>query len=259
MKKQILQITLIFGIGILSSCTSEKNKTTIKKDVTATKVDTTIALPHTVGVVKIVKPAIDTIRGVDVSHFQGDVNWDDVKASGMHFGITKATQGLDFVDPKFSENWVNIGKSGLYRGTYHFYVAEDDPIKQAEHFVNTVKSIDGHHLPPALDLEGENIGGKTIEQYHKDVLAWLNHVESKLNVKPMIYTNNPFGNKYLDNEKFSEYVLWVAEYGINEAKIPISWQKSSWTGWQFTSHDTLKGINTSVDESKFLSSILLVD
>jgi len=200
---------------------------------------------------------IDTLRGIDVSHFQGNVNWDEVKAGGMHFGIAKATQGMTYVDPEFANNWKGIMDNGLYRGCYHFYVAADDPIKQAENFVNTIKELGQHHLPPALDLEGGDIGGLDVSQYQANVLKWLTYVEKELNIQPMIYTNGPFGNEYLDNKEFSKYKLWIAEYGSKEAHVPKIWEDKSWSGWQFTSHDQLKGVNGSVDESKFLSSLLI--
>ena len=63
---------------------------------------------------------VDTIKGIDVSHFQGEVDWSDVKTAGMHFGIAKATQGATYLDPTFHKNWESIAKSGLYRGAYHF-------------------------------------------------------------------------------------------------------------------------------------------
>ena len=72
----------------------------------------------------------------------------------------------------------------------------------------------------------------------------------------MIYTNNPFGNKYLNSDKFSKYKLWIAEYG-SKAKVPDTWKKTGWTGWQFTQSDRTEGIEGAVDESRFLSSILL--
>ncbi len=199
---------------------------------------------------------IDTLRGIDVSHYQGDVDWAKVKTAGMHFGIAKSTEGLSYVDPKFNKNWKNIAAAGLYRGTYHFFVANDDPLKQADHFINTVGSIENHHINPILDLEA-SIGDLTVEQYQKNVLIWLNRVEEKMGVLPLIYTDHPFGNANLNNEKFSKYKLWLAEYGAKHANVPDSWSDKGWSAWQFTSHDHLNGVNGNVDESKFLSSLLI--
>ena len=202
------------------------------------------------------KAKLDTLRGIDVSHYQGDVDWKEVKAGGMHFGIAKSTEGLSYVDPKFKENWDNIAAAGLYRGSYHFFVANDDPLKQAEHFINTVGSIENHHINPILDLEA-SIGDLTIEQYQKNVLIWLNKVEEAMGVMPIIYTDRPFGNTNLNNAEFSKYCLWLAEYGTKEATVPESWSAKGWSAWQFTSHDALKGVNGNVDESRFLSSMLI--
>ncbi|MEQ8909354.1 MAG: GH25 family lysozyme [Vicingaceae bacterium] len=203
------------------------------------------------------KSRVDTLRGIDVSHYQGRVNWDEVKSAGMHFGIAKATQGESYVDPEFTRNWKAIEAANLYRGSYHFYVAEDSPEKQADFFVKTVKDFGMHHLPPALDLEGSGIGKLKVDQYQKNVFQWLSIVEQELGIRPMIYTNRPFANQYLNNKEFDKYHLWVAEYGASKAKLPGIWIRKGWSGWQFTSHDSLIGVNGSVDESKFLSSLLL--
>lgn len=257
------KLFFIFCVALITACQS-----TTKPDVSDVKGDDTLKSRVVtekdnvqVEKEKPKKEELDTVRGIDVSHFQGKVNWNEVKERGMHFGIAKATQGIGYTDPEFHNNWEKIKEIGLYRGTYHFYVAADDPIKQAEHFVNMVKSIGAHHLPPALDLEGSDIGGLSVEKYQENVMTWLKHVEENLGMKPMIYTNHPFGNQYLNNEEFSNYHLWIAEYGSREAKIPEAWkgEEKSWSGWQFTSHDTLKGVKGNVDESKFLSSLLIVE
>lgn len=201
-------------------------------------------------------PKIDTLKGIDVSHYQGDVDWKVVKEGGMHFGIAKSTQGVGYTDPQFKSNWENIAAAGLYRGTYHFYVANDDPTAQAEHFINTVGNIGEHHINPILDLEA-TIGDLTVEEYQKNVLTWLKKVEESMGVTPVIYTNRPFGNANLNNEAFNKYHLWLAEYGAKKADVPDTWQKSGWSAWQFTSHDELKGVNGAVDESRFLSTLLI--
>lgn len=250
--------TSILSVAILSivACQSKSTPSnTDKSDVSSDSVKKSEIIESSVPAAQQIQ--VDTIQGFDVSHFQGKVDWALIKKSGKHFGIAKSTQGITYTDPAFHTNWNAIVENGMYRGTYHFYVAKDDPIAQANHFVNVVKNMGEHHLPPALDLEGEGIDGLTVEEYQENVLKWLTLVEEKLGMKPMIYTNHPFGNQYLNNEKFSSYHLWIAEYGSEEAKIPQAWSNKSWIGWQFTEHDTAAGVNGSVDESKFLSTVLL--
>ncbi|MBL4710366.1 MAG: hypothetical protein JKY48_18200 [Flavobacteriales bacterium] len=250
--------TLILGLTILSIVACQPKSPEIKTEVAVVATDSIVKPEEKKSSEDTAKAVeLDTIYGFDVSHFQGKVDWATIKKSGKHFGIAKATQGITYTDPEFQTNWSEIEGNGMYRGAYHFYVAKDDPIKQAEHFVNTVKDMGAHHLPPALDLEGQSIEGLTVEAYQEGVMKWLNYVEEKLGIKPMIYTNHPFGNQYLNNDQFSTYQLWIAEYGSEEAKIPEAWTNKSWTGWQFTEHDKTEGLNGSVDESRFLSSILL--
>ncbi len=246
----LLSSIIIFSVVACNSVSSQKEEV-VKTVADSAKKEVPKEKPVVVEQVKI-----DTLLGFDVSHFQGTVDWSVIKESGKHFGIAKSTQGITYTDPEFHANWKALEENNLYRGTYHFYMPKDDPIKQAEHFVSTVKDMGVHHLPPALDLEGENIGGLSVEQYQKDVLKWLDYVEENLGMQPMIYTNHPFGNEYLNNDEFSKYKLWIAEYG-REAKIPEAWSKESWTGWQYTQSDKTVRVKGNVDESKFLSSILL--
>jgi len=193
------------------------------------------------------------ILGIDVSHFQGDINWDEIKKANITFAYSKATQGEAYTDPRFHNNWANIDKSGLHRGAYHFYVAADDAKKQAEHFVSTVQSEDIGDMPPMLDLEQGGMPKPVADKkaFQKSVLQWLTIVESKLGVKPIIYTNTPFGNEYLNSPEFADYHLWIAEYGVKEPKIPQAWKEKGWLIWQRSERGTVEGAVGNVDHDLY--------
>lgn len=189
-----------------------------------------------------------TASGLDVSHFQGDVNWEEVKASDFKFAYTKATQGTGFVDPKFATNETGSAKVGLHHGAYHFYLAGEDPLKQAQLFIKVCKEIDNGTLPPMLDLEqGSMQKAVNAKQFQQDVFTWLKEVETALNVKPIIYTNTPFGNQYLNNPDFANYYLWIAEYGVKTPKVPNAWKDKGWLIWQRTDRAKVEGTVTTFD------------
>lgn len=192
-----------------------------------------------------------SVLGVDVSHFQGDVDWSSIKKDGVLFAYAKATQGSRFIDPKYMSNWKEMKENKVYKGAYHFFEYDDDVTKQVNHFLKTVKysKLD---LPPVLDLEGGGVNGKVnIESYQKSVLEWLNQVEKILGVKPIIYTNVTFGNTYLNKPEFSNYDLWLAEYTKEKPELPEAWLSKGWLIWQRSEFGKLNGINGNVDHDLF--------
>jgi len=235
----ILAKTLVITVFI-SACTSqEKPKNTVK--TTPVKVDT------------VATKAIKTIEakpalGIDVSHFQGEINWEEIKENNISFAYSKATEGHTYVDPKFHENWKNMTTAEISKGAYHFYTTDSDGNNQALHYINTIKEIKKGDLPPVLDLEQGGLKAEvTVEEYQKEVINWLSTVEKELGVKPIIYTNNPFANKYLNKPHFANYTLWIAEYGVKEAKTPTAWKDTGWAIWQRTESGSIEGEVGNVD------------
>ncbi|MEM9337313.1 MAG: GH25 family lysozyme [Bacteroidota bacterium] len=172
--------------------------------------------------------------GIDISHFQGDVMKVYQKSDSLRFVICKATQGADYVDPDFKNNWNEIKAQGLIRGTYHFYMCSDDPVKQAENFANTVQDISSLDIAPILDIEqGSMTSTVSGSQMEKDILVFLKSVENRLNRKPMIYTDYDFAQQYLKNPEFADYNLWLAEYsGAVQPLVPDIWKEKGIKIWQ---------------------------
>jgi lysozyme len=188
------------------------------------------------------------IQGIDVSHFQGTVNWQEVKQAGMKFAIVKATEGQTSVDSQFTNNWQNIKAAGLLRGAYHFFDAGIDGTAQARHFLQ-IAPVAAGDLPPVIDVEAAaSANNATILQ---EVQNWLNTVEQALNRLPMIYTTASFWNSHL-NHNFGNYPLWVAEYGVTVPKIPAGW--SNWQFWQYSQSGKVIGVTGSVDMDYFNGS-----
>lgn len=189
------------------------------------------------------------IHGIDISKFQGSVNWmavqqmqvDDIRIS---FAFIKATEGITRQDATFRRNWEQAGEAGIVRGAYHFFYSTRDPIQQADNFRNVAKLRSGD-LPPVLDIEVHN--NQPPEVIRKAARQWLDEIEKTYGVKPIIYTNIHFYDTYLGKE-FDEYPLWVAHYYQKDK--PRSRRK--WLFWQHSDAGRVNGIRTTVDFNVFM-------
>lgn len=174
-------------------------------------------------------PPPSNALGVDVSRWQGVMDYRKTVAAGAEFAIAKMSEGLS-VDPLWEQNSIEIIRAGLLLGAYHFFRPELDAIAQADHFIKNYP-IRGTHLPPALDLE---IAPHNSAEYRAGVVAWLNRVRDALGPAPMIYTNRSFYNTWLQGLGLpKEFLLWIASY--TNASAPLMPNEfSTWEFWQYT-------------------------
>lgn len=185
------------------------------------------------------------IRGIDVSHFSEGVDWQEVKSQGYGFAFAKATEGNDYLDPKFNDNWPAMKQAGLIRGAYHFYVTEDEPQTQAEFFIKTVKLEPGD-FAPVVDIE--TIGKDTPSGLIDRVKTFLSLIEKHYGITPIIYTGLDFWDENM-NAQFGNYPLWIAEYGVSEPVIPKGWK--DWHIWQWKESTPVKGVEKNADLNIF--------
>ena len=190
-------------------------------------------------------PATATREGIDVSHYQGNVDWAQVKAAGKVFAFAKATQGSTDVDSMFATNWSAMKEAGIVRGAYHFFQPDEDATAQAEHFIATVK-LEAGDLPPVIDIEVAE--GSTTQNIDADVKTWLEKVAAAYGVRPIIYSDLSFLQQHLASG-FGDYPLWVADYSPNPPDPPESWKK--WTFWQYSQSGTVAGIDGDVDLDRY--------
>ena len=180
-------------------------------------------------------------QGIDVSHFQGTVNWQQVEQAGVLFAIAKATDGVTWIDPDFTANWAGMKEAGLLRGAYHFFEPADDAAQQAEFFLSVVQ-IESGDLPPVLDVE---TAAATSEALWQGVQTWLEQVEAATGVQPILYMSPGFANEYAAPSSLAAYPLWVAEYGVSQPMLPTGW--TTWLIWQYSESGTMPGITGAVD------------
>lgn len=185
------------------------------------------------------------IHGVDISHYQGDIDWDDlrnamIEGCPIRFIMIKATEGSSRVDEKFNDNFYMAREYGYIRGAYHFWSNKSTAREQAYFFLDKVRLEDGD-LPPVLDVEHKP-KDQSVEDFQRDILTWLHVVEDKYNVKPIIYTYYKFKEKYLNAPVFDDYPYWIAHYYVDKVEY-----KGEWKFWQHTDVGRLPGIKGYVD------------
>lgn len=197
-------------------------------------------------------PGPVTVEGIDVSGYQPNTNWPQVKASGRVFAIVKATENTGYVNPYFKQDWEGIKNVGMLRGAYHYFHADTDPIAQANHFLTTMGPLEENDLPGVLDLE--EAMGQSKATIAQRALAWLEHVEKATGKTPILYTGPYFWDTNVAASGFTKYPLWVANYGVMCPSVPGEWQ--NFTFWQYTSTGPVPGVQGSnVDKNIFNGSL----
>ena len=200
-----------------------------------------------------------TVPGIDVSYWDAGIDWPKVRATGQRFVFVKATEGNTYQDPTYDDNWFGAKSAGLLRGAYHFFHCNIDPKKQADNFINYVKSYkDNGELPHVLDLETHDNVKK--EKIIPAVKAYLDRVEAAFGKKPIIYSGYFFLQDYLSEAGggppmwAKDYPLWIAQYPNQYTPgmaplLPRGWFK--WTIWQYSEKGVVNGINADVDMDLF--------
>ena len=190
-------------------------------------------------------------EGIDVSHYSGAVDWEQVKAAGYTFAYVKATEGIDNPDASFADHWRRLAEVGLHRGAYHFYVTEDDPEEQARFFLSVAKPGPGD-LAPVVDIE--LIGHGTQPGVAERLRTFLEVLERETGVRPIVYTSPRFWNANL-TAAFGGYPLWLAEYGVDTPSLPEGWER--WTLWQWQGDAPVPGVEKGADLSRLHTEVEL--
>jgi lysozyme len=189
-----------------------------------------------------------TTKGIDVSHWDGDIDWTAVKAAGIEFAFMKATEGTSFTDPQFATYWQDAQKSSVIRGAYHFFRPAVDAAQQADFFVQTAGVPQLGDLPLTLDLEvTDSLAAAEVAQA---ALVFLQRVEQLTGRVPIIYTSSRVFDTVLGTPSgFGSYLLWDANWNVQCPNISDPpW--GEWTFWQTTDSGQLAGL-TNVDLDEF--------
>lgn len=182
------------------------------------------------------------VRGVDVSSYQGDIDWDILSQQGIKFAFIKATEGSTFIDRYFKNNWENACKTDLRIGAYHFFSFDSSGKTQAQNFIKVV-SITDNMLPPVIDLEfyGEKAKNPPSKEEVKIILNdLLESLESHYKMRPIIYATKSSYRKYIKGD-YNDYDIWIR----NLVFVPFLGKNKEWTFWQYSNRKKLKGYNGS--------------
>ncbi|MBW3518992.1 glycoside hydrolase family 25 protein [Flavobacterium sp. NKUCC04_CG] len=193
--------------------------------------------------VEVLKRHSGKVLGFDISHYQGDIQWEHIDMINnefpLEFVFVRATMGKDGIDTAFLKNWRSARANNFIRGAYHYYRPNENSMEQAQHFIQNVKLGEGD-FPPVLDIE-ELPKNQSMDSLISGLKRWMNVVELHYGVKPILYSGEHYFNKHLQ-KAFPDYIVWIANYNFFVEDI-----KPEWHFWQFTEKGIVPGIETKVD------------
>lgn len=193
------------------------------------------------------------VQGLDVARYQGRIDFEAARRGGTHFVYMKSTEGKDYIDPNFSENWRAARAAGMARGAYHFMTWCSLASEQAAWFVRNVPN-DNDALPPVLDLEWNNHSKCKNKHNREDILekvrVMLAAMEAHTGKVPIIYTDINFHRDILAGEHFDN-AFWLRS---TAAEPHYKYQSRQWLFWQWTQTGTMSGVGVEVDRNAFYGS-----
>lgn len=178
------------------------------------------------------------VHGVDVSHYQGTIDWATLSQQNLDFAMIKATEGSTHIDDRFVENWQAAEQTHLYLGAYHFFSFDSEGDKQAASYIETVGNLDGK-LAPVVDVEyygNKRSNPPARAEVVQNLGALLDALEQHYQIKPIIYTTFTVYNEYIRGE-FEDYPLWVRSIYCPPAVL----FGNKWSFWQYMDTAMLDG------------------
>ena len=193
--------------------------------------------------------------GIDVSSWQGNIDFNQVKNSGISIVYIKVSEGFYSIDPYFEQNYIGAKNAGLKVGFYHYVTAKsvEDAVRQANFFVS---NISNKNPDCKLAMDFESFGSLSKDSINEIALAFISTVEN-LSRKDAIVYGNAYTATNIFDSRLSKYPLWVAQYEVSSPTVYNNW--NYWEGWQYTDEGEVPGISVYVDKNKFTPDILLND
>jgi lysozyme len=192
-----------------------------------------------------------TVDGIDVSKYQGTIDWNQVAASGIHFAFIRVSDGLTYKDATFAENWAGAREAGVYRGAYQFFRPGQDAVAQAQLLLSIMGPLGPGDLPPVIDVEDTD--GATATTIVAQIHQWIDTVEAATGVMPIVYSGKYFWNDNVGSGDFVDYPLWIPQYGPTCPDLPSPWTR--WLFFQTSATGRVPGITGAVDTDLFNGSL----
>jgi lysozyme len=186
------------------------------------------------------------IRGIDVSHHQGPIDWAQVRSSGQSFAFIKATEGADFRDTRFSENWREARAQGLVTGAYHYFTFCSPGLAQAENFL-AIAPLDAGVLPLAVDVEfaGNCVGWESVEEIRRELRAFVERVRAQVGQPPLLYTTEEVRLELIPVE-LHDHPYWLRSlWGEPGGAAQLQF-------WQYSDTGSVPGVTGEVDLNVFI-------
>jgi lysozyme len=198
-------------------------------------------------------PRVFAVHGVDVSRWQGAIDWQTLRAQGANFTFIKATDGGDHLDPMFKRNWRAAHEAGLRRGAYHFFYWCRSAAEQARWFIRNVPR-EKNALPPVLDVEWNSDSAcKAIPspaQVQEKMRVFISMVERHYGQRPIIYTAPGFYHDNLEGA-FLDYPFWLRSVAQHPSKV---FEDRKWLFWQYSGSGLSQGVDGKIDLNVFNGS-----
>ncbi len=180
-----------------------------------------------------------TVMGMDVSYYETSVDWAMAKQAGIEFAFIRATDGTQYIDPKFPMYWAGAKAAGVIRGAYQFFRPAEDPIAQADLLLQQIGTIEPGDLPPVIDVEVN--GGLSTAGVAAAVQAWADHIAAAIGRPPIVYAGLYSWHDLTASYDITTSPLWVAQYTSAACPdIPLPWTR--WAFWQDTSTGSITGV-----------------
>lgn len=197
----------------------------------------------------------NTFRGIDVSEWQGDIDFREVADAGIEMVYIKSSEGTDYLDPDFERNYEGAKEAGLRVGFYHYVTARtgSQAEAQARFFVS---AISGKEFEGKLAMDFEDLTGLSNEEINDIALTFIRETVRLSGKEAVVYTD-AFNAINTFDDSLTDYSLWIAEYGVSEPTDDVRW--SSWAGWQYSDTGRVAGIDGDVDLDQFNDGILVSD
>jgi lysozyme len=190
------------------------------------------------------------VHGVDVSRWQGDIDWPTLRTQGANFVYIKATDGGDHLDPMFKKNWREAHQAGLKRGAYHFFYWCRVASEQADWFIRNVPKVEGA-MPPVIDVEynGQSSCKRRLspEKRREKMQVFMDRLEAYYGQRPVIYTAPDF---YADNLRghFKNYPFWLRAVAEHPSKV---YPGRDFVFWQYSGSGLSQGVKGKIDLNVF--------
>ncbi|MCA9662547.1 MAG: hypothetical protein KC486_29675 [Myxococcales bacterium] len=189
----------------------------------------------------------ETLFGIDVSYYQGDIDWQKVAGDGVKYAWIRVSHSTQFLDPKFQQNLAGARAAGIHAGVYQYFEPTEDPIAQANLLLDELGPLEPGDLPPMIDVEAADKVNKAA--YADAIRAWLDHVEAATGARPFIYTGYYYWKDYVGTDEFIDHPLWIANYNPGCPLIPDYWP--TWKAHQFCDCGSIAGIQGPVDSNNW--------